>query len=195
MTAADMRMVELLLVEDNPGDVRLTQEALREGKLHNRLSLVGDGVEALAFLRHVGRYASAPRPDLILLDLGLPRKDGHEVIRELLDDPVLRAIPVAVLTASPENTDILISQRVPVRYFLTKPVDVGQLIALVATVRAFGLAIVRPPDDRADRRDRMVRASPAGRGAYASAQAARAMAQRELRVAKAAYELAYGALL
>lgn len=195
MTAADMRLVEILLVEDNPGDVRLTREALREGKLHNRLSVVSDGIEALAFLRRAGSHAAAPRPDLVLLDLGLPRKDGREVLREMLDDPALRAIPVAVLTASQQNTDILIGERLPAGYFLTKPVDVGQLLALVATIRAFGLAIVRPTDDRADRRDRVVRASPAARGAYATAQAARGVAQRDLRVAEAAYDLAYHALL
>lgn len=195
MHTTDMRLVEILLAEDNPGDVRLTQEALREGKLRNHLSVVGDGVEAMAFLRRTGRYAVAPRPDLILLDLGLPRKNGHEVLREILDDPALRTIPIAVLTASPQNTDILISQRLPAENFLTKPVDIGQLLALVARVEDFGLAIIRPTHDRATRREQVIRSCPAARGAFARAQAACALARRDLLLAEAAYELAYGALL
>src|SRR5512134_998533 len=102
-----MEAIDILLVEDNPGDVRLTQEALRDSKLHNHLSVVSDGVEALAFLRREGVYADAPRPGIILLDLNLPRKDGREVLREVKEDDDLKRIPVVVLTTSNDEQDIL----------------------------------------------------------------------------------------
>src|SRR4051794_24701063 len=117
------RPVEILLVDDSPGDVRLTREALREGKIRNNLSVVTDGVEALAFLRREGRYAGAPRPDVILLDLNLPRKDGREVLAEIKADDRLRRIPVVILTTSADERDILRAYELHANCYITKPVD------------------------------------------------------------------------
>ena len=115
--------INILLVEDNPGDVRLTVEALREGKVHNHLSVARDGVEALAFLRQQGEFADAPRPDVILLDLNLPKKDGREVLAEIKADERLRRIPVVVLTTSKAEEDILRSYALHANCYVTKPVD------------------------------------------------------------------------
>jgi CheY-like chemotaxis protein len=139
--------VEILLVEDNPGDVRLTQEALRESKLHNNLSVARDGVEALAFLRREGPYATAPRPDLILLDLNLPRKDGREVLAEIKSDPHLRAIPVVVLTTSQAEQDIAQSYNLHANCYVTKPVDLEQFITVVQSIEGFWFSIVTLPND------------------------------------------------
>src|ERR687884_1433856 len=117
------RAIEILLVEDSPGDVRLTREALRDGKVRNNLSVVTDGVEALAFLRREGRYADAPRPDLILLDLNLPKKDGREVLAEIKADPNLRRIPVVVLTTSEAEQDIVETYNLHANCYVKKPVD------------------------------------------------------------------------
>lgn len=114
--------IEILLVEDNPGDVRLTEEALKEGKVINRLSVVGDGVEAMAsYLRKEGGYAEAVTPDLILLDLNLPRKDGREVLRDVKSDPALRKIPIVVLTTSKDERDILKSYDLHANCYITSP--------------------------------------------------------------------------
>src|SRR4051812_24241643 len=115
--------VEILLVEDNPGDVRLTIEALKEGKVRNRLNVAKDGVEALDFLYRRGAFANAPRPDIILLDLNLPRKDGREVLQEIKKDPKLRRIPVVVLTTSSAEEDVVRSYDLHVNCYITKPVD------------------------------------------------------------------------
>jgi CheY-like chemotaxis protein len=139
--------VEILLVEDNPGDVRLTQEALRESKLHNNLSVARDGVEALAFLRREDPYATAPRPDLILLDLNLPRKDGREVLAEIKSDPHLRAIPVVVLTTSQAEQDIAQSYNLHANCYVTKPVDLEQFITVVQSIEGFWFSIVTLPND------------------------------------------------
>jgi len=136
--------IEILLVEDNPADVRLTQEALREGKVKNNLSVARDGEEALAFLR---RY-DAPRPDLILLDLNLPRRDGREVLKEIKDDPQLRMIPVVVLTTSAAESDILKSYSLHANCYITKPVDLDQFITVVKSIDDFWLTIVRLPPDQ-----------------------------------------------
>jgi chemotaxis family two-component system response regulator Rcp1 len=137
--------IEILLVEDNPGDVRLTVEALKEGKVRNRLSVVEDGVEALAFLRQEGKYADAPRPDVILLDLNLPRKDGRAVLAEIKADESLRRIPVVVLTTSSSEQDILRSYDLHANCYITKPVDLEQFIEVVKGIEEFWLTIVKLP--------------------------------------------------
>jgi CheY-like chemotaxis protein len=139
--------IEILLVEDNPADVRLTQEALREGKVRNRLSVARDGAEALAFLRREGAFAAAPRPDLILLDLNLPRKDGREVLAEVKQDPVLRRIPVVVLTTSSAEVDILKSYELHANCYITKPVDLEQFVTVVRSIDDFWLTVVRLPGE------------------------------------------------
>lgn len=142
------RPAQFLLVEDNPGDVRLTREALNEGKLRNHLNIVGDGVEALAFLRREGKYASAPRPDLVLLDLNLPRKDGREVLAEIKADPILKRIPVVIITSSEAEQDVLASYDLHVNCYVSKPVDLEQFIKVVRSIETFWLTIVKLPSDR-----------------------------------------------
>ncbi len=137
--------VEILLVEDNPGDVRLTVEALKEIKIRNRLWVVNDGIEALEFLRHEGRFADSPRPDLILLDLNLPRKDGSEVVAEIKNDPELKRIPVVILTTSAAERDIIRSYESHANCYLTKPVDFLQFIGVMRSVENFWLTIVKLP--------------------------------------------------
>jgi CheY-like chemotaxis protein len=137
--------IEILLVEDNPGDVRLTQEAFKEGKVNNSLNVAGDGVEALAFLRQEGKYANVPRPDVILLDLNLPKKDGREVLAEIKDDPDLRRIPVVVLTTSQAEQDILKSYNLHANCYITKPVDLERFITVVKSIETFWLSVVKLP--------------------------------------------------
>ena len=139
------RPIEILLVEDNSGDVRLTIEALKEGKVRNRLSVARDGVEALAFLRREGPHASAPRPDLILLDLNLPRLDGREVLAEIKGDARLRRIPVVVLTTSKAEEDILRTYDLHANCYINKPVDLDQFISVVRSIDDFWLSVVRLP--------------------------------------------------
>ena len=141
-----MKAVEILLVEDNPGDVRLTREALKEGKMHNNLSIVQDGVEALRFLRKEGDFASAPTPDIILLDLNLPRKPGHEVLREIKGDELLRRIPIVILTTSADEGDILASYELHANCYITKPVDLQQFITIVQNIENFWFSIVKLPN-------------------------------------------------
>jgi len=137
--------VEILLIEDNPGDVRLTKEVLMEGKVPNNLQVVGDGVEAMALLRRENSYAKAPRPDLILLDLNLPRKDGREVLREIKADRQLKRIPVVVLTTSDADEDILKSYDLCANCYITKPVDLYQFIRVIRSIETFWLTIVTLP--------------------------------------------------
>lgn len=137
--------IEILLVEDNPGDVRLTREAFKEGKVRNNLSVASDGVEALAFLRREGKYANAPRPDVILLDLNLPRKDGREVLAEIKEDPDLRRLPVVVLTTSQAEQDILKSYNLHANCYITKPVDLERFITVVKSIETFWLSVVKLP--------------------------------------------------
>ena len=139
------RPIEILLVEDNPGDVRLTVEAFNEGKVRNNLSVVADGVEALAFLRREGKNADAARPDLILLDLNLPKKDGREVLAEIKEDSNLRRIPVVVLTTSEEEKDILQAYDLRANAYITKPVDLDQFLTVVRSIEDFWLTIVKLP--------------------------------------------------
>ncbi|MEN6351162.1 MAG: response regulator [Syntrophomonas sp.] len=139
------RPIEILLVEDNPGDVRLAREALKDSKLLNNLYDVGDGVEALMYLRNQGKYANMPRPDLILLDLNLPKKDGREVLAEIKNDDDLKRIPVAVLTMSKDEQDILASYNLHANCYITKPVDLDQFVTVVQTVKNFWFTIVTLP--------------------------------------------------
>ena len=141
----DGRAVEVLLIEDNPGDVRLTREALKEAKVHNNLSVVNDGLDAMSFLRREGRFAQAPRPDLVLLDLNMPRKDGREVLAEVKADPDLRRIPVVVLTTSKAEEDILRSYDLHANSYVTKPVDFEQFMKVVRSIEEFWLSVVKFP--------------------------------------------------
>ncbi len=139
--------IEILLVEDNPGDIRLTREGLKEGRIFNNLSVVEDGVEAMAFLRREGDYADAPRPDLVLLDLNLPKKDGREVLKEIKSDPKLRRIPVVILTTSRAEEDIMGTYDQHANCYITKPVDFDQFVNVVKTIEDFWLTIVRLPPE------------------------------------------------
>ncbi|HEY0154283.1 MAG TPA: response regulator [Longimicrobium sp.] len=139
------RPIEVLLVEDNPGDVRLTREALKEGKVSNNLHVAPDGVEALAFLRREGRYAAAVRPDLILLDLNLPRKGGREVLEEIKNDPALRHIPVVILTSSQAEQDIARAYDLHANCYISKPVDLDQFIRVVRSIEEFWFTVVKLP--------------------------------------------------
>jgi len=141
------RPIEILLVEDNAGDARLATEALREAKVHNNLYWVPDGEEALAFLRREGAHAQAARPDLILLDLNLPRKDGREVLQEIKADPGLRRIPVVVLTTSQAEEDILRAYNLNANCYISKPVDLDQFIKVVRSIEDFWLSIVKLPSE------------------------------------------------
>ena len=141
----DAKPIEILLIEDNPGDVRLTKEVLMEGKVRNHLQVVGDGVEAMAFLRRENNYAEAPRPDLILLDLNLPKKDGREVLQEIKEDGEFKCIPVVVLTTSEADEDILRSYDLAANCYITKPVDLDQFIRVIKTIETFWLTIVKLP--------------------------------------------------
>jgi two-component system, chemotaxis family, response regulator Rcp1 len=139
--------VEILLVEDNPGDARLTQEALKDGRVYNKLTVVPDGVEAMAFLKREGRYATAPQPDLILLDLTLPKKDGRQVLQEIKADERLRRIPVVVLKSSSAEQDVLRSYGLHANCYVTKPVDLDQFIAAVKAIENFWLTVVTLPPE------------------------------------------------
>jgi CheY-like chemotaxis protein len=139
------RSVEILLVEDNPGDVRLTLEALKEGKMRNHLSVAEDGAEALAFLRREGKHTGAPRPDLIFLDLNLPKKDGREVLAQIKKDDNLKSIPVVILTTSKAEEDIIKTYNLHANCYVTKPVDLEQFIKVVRTIEDFWFSIVKLP--------------------------------------------------
>jgi len=138
-------VVDILLVEDNPGDVRLTREAMKEAKVRNQLHVVSDGVEAIAFLRRQGTYANAVRPHLILLDLNLPRKDGREVLAEIKQDTDLRRIPVVILTTSEAEVDILKAYDLHANCYIAKPVDIEQFLTVVKSIEDFWITIVKLP--------------------------------------------------
>lgn len=137
--------IHILLVEDNPGDIRLTKEVLKEGKIRNDLSVVTDGEEALLFLKKEGKYTDARSPDIILLDLNLPKKDGRQVLAEIKTDPVLMLIPVIVLTTSSAEKDILNMYSIHANCYITKPVDFDQFINVVKSIENFWLSIVKLP--------------------------------------------------
>ncbi len=140
-----VRVIDILLVEDNPGDVRLAQEALKESKVRNRLFVVADGVEAMAFLRQQGIYADKPRPDLILLDLNLPRKSGREVLAEIKNDENLKRIPVVILTVSKAEEDIVKCYNYHANCYITKPLDFNQFMEVTKAIEEFWLTIVKLP--------------------------------------------------
>ena len=142
--------IEILLVEDNPGDVRLTQEALKEGKVLNQMDIASDGVDALAYLRRTGSHIHAPRPDLILLDLNLPKKNGREVLAEIKSDASLKRIPVVVLTTSSAEQDILESYDLHANAFITKPVDLIQFMNIIKSIEDFWLTVVTLPPEGAE---------------------------------------------
>jgi CheY-like chemotaxis protein len=138
-------LAQILLVEDSPSDVELTIDAMREAKVANEMSVVADGVEAMAFLKRDGGYEDAPRPDLVLLDLNLPRKNGAEVLAEIRADDQLRCIPVAVLTTSNAESDVLRSYELGANCFITKPVGLTQFLEVIYAIEGFWLTIVRLP--------------------------------------------------
>jgi chemotaxis family two-component system response regulator Rcp1 len=141
----DNRPVEILLVEDNPGDERLTREALKEGKVYSNLHWVKDGVEAMEFLRRSGKFSDAPRPDIILLDLNLPKKDGREVLQDIKADTELKRIPVVVLTTSKAEEDVLRTYNLHANCYVTKPVDLEKFIVVVKSIDVFWLTVVTLP--------------------------------------------------
>jgi CheY-like chemotaxis protein len=147
-SAIECGPIEILLVEDNPGDVRLTMEALKEGRFANIINVAVDGFEAMAFLRREGKYANAPKPDLILLDLNLPKKNGREVLAEIKMDSKLKRIPVVILTSSQAETDIVATYNLHANCYITKPVDFEQFIRVVRSIEDFWFAVVKlPPRD------------------------------------------------
>ncbi len=137
--------IEVLLVEDDPGDVLMTREAFEDYKVHNNLAVVTDGAEALAYIRREGQYADVPRPDLVLLDLNLPRRDGREVLAEIKNDPELRQIPVVVLTTSQADEDVLRSYQLHANAYVTKPVDFDRFISVVRRIDEFFVSVVKLP--------------------------------------------------
>lgn len=142
-----MKAIEILLVEDNPGDARLTREALSMSKVRNNLHRASDGEEAMRFLRHEGAFGGVPTPDLILLDLNLPRRDGREVLEDIKSDPQLKHIPVVILTSSQAEEDILRSYRLHANCFITKPVDLEQLTKVVQGIEQFWFTLVKLPPE------------------------------------------------
>ncbi len=145
MTQPNGRPIEILLVEDNPGDVRLTREALTEGKVNNNLYVAKDGVEALDFLLRQGEFSDAVQPDLILLDLNLPRMDGRELLARIKNEPDLRRIPVVILTTSKAEADIVKTYDLHANCYITKPVDLEQFIVVVQSIESFWMTIVKLP--------------------------------------------------
>jgi CheY-like chemotaxis protein len=156
MSYSQLRSIEILLVEDSPSDTQLTIEALREAKVHNRLSVVEDGVQALAFLRRQGPFADAPRPDLIMLDLNLPCRDGREVLAEIKADEDLKTIPVVVLTTSHAEQDVRRAYEQHANCYVTKPVGFEQFLEVVKSIESFWLCLVTLPPGTT--------AAPASRG-------------------------------
>ncbi|TAN62821.1 response regulator [bacterium] len=139
------KLIEILMVEDNPADVRLTREAFKDAKMLNNMHVTIDGEEAMEFLRRAGKFKTAPRPDLILLDLNLPKKDGREVLAEIKNDPELKRIPVVVLTTSDDERDIFKAYDLHVNAYITKPVDLDQFMKIVEAVEDFWLSVVKLP--------------------------------------------------
>ena len=145
MAREQMKSVDVLLVEDNPADVRLTTEAIKDVKMKNNLFVVQDGIEAIRFLRKEGEYSLVPRPDLILLDLNLPKKDGREVLAEIKADPELKTIPVVVLTSSKAEEDILKAYKLHANCYTTKPVNFERFVEVVQSIEGFWFSVVKLP--------------------------------------------------
>ncbi|WP_335998758.1 response regulator [Halorientalis halophila] len=147
MTPEQQTPIEVLLAEDNPGDVKLTEKAFERGNVINNLNVVNDGVEAMSYLRQEGEYEDSPRPDLILLDLNMPRMDGKEVLAEIKEDPDLKRIPVVILTSSEAEEDIINSYDLHANAYLTKPVDFDGFLEVVNTIEDFWLTVVKVPPE------------------------------------------------
>lgn len=145
-TSPQVKPIEILLVEDNPGDVDLAKEALLGSKVFNTLHVAVDGVQAMEFLRQQGRFAAVPRPDLVLLDLNLPKKDGREVLAEIKSDVELKRIPVVILTTSQDEADVLNSYNLHANCYITKPIDLSQFLKVVKSIEDFWLTIVKLPN-------------------------------------------------
>jgi len=148
MKSRETRPIVILLVEDNPGDVRLTREAFRDAKVHNNIVVVGDGLEAMAYLKQENKYANTVRPDLILLDLNLPRMNGFEVLDAIKVDESLKRIPVVILTTSQAEQDIIYSYNLYANAYVTKPVDLEQFIAAIRAIEGFWLEVVKLPNGK-----------------------------------------------
>lgn len=148
MKTVSGKPIEILLVEDNPGDVRLTQEALNDARVANTMHVAKDGVEAMRFLRKEGEYSDVPRPDLVLLDLNLPKKDGREVLAEIKEDSDLRRIPVVILTTSEDEADVSKAYDSHANCFITKPVDLDQFMTVVRSIEGFWLTVVQLPNGK-----------------------------------------------
>ena len=148
MTTQYSKPIEILLVEDNPGDVRLTRESLYDARIHNNMIVASDGLEAMACLRREGEYGDATRPDLILLDLNLPRMNGFEVLNAIKEDPHLKRIPVVVLTTSQAEQDIIQSYNLYANAYVTKPVDLEQFVKVLKSIEDFWLEIVKLPNGK-----------------------------------------------
>jgi two-component system, chemotaxis family, response regulator Rcp1 len=145
LTYEDTTNFEVLLVEDSPGDVRLTREALKDAKVHINLHVAADGMQAMEFLKREGKYAGVPRPDLILLELNLPKKDGREVLEEIKENPALQSIPIVILTTSSSEEDVLKSYRLHANCYISKPVDLEGFLKVVKSIDSFWLTIVTLP--------------------------------------------------
>jgi two-component system, chemotaxis family, response regulator Rcp1 len=148
LNASSLHPIEILLVEDNPGDSRLAKEALKESKLKNNLYIAEDGVEAMNFLYKTGKYSKMPRPDLVILDLNLPKKDGREVLAEIKNDDNLKRIPVVILTISKAEEDILKTYNLHANCYVTKPLDLDQFMKVVRSIEDFWLTIVKLPNGK-----------------------------------------------
>jgi chemotaxis family two-component system response regulator Rcp1 len=146
---SELNLITILLVEDNPGDVRLVQEIFQDGKIYNRLQIARDGEQAMDFIRQRGDFKDAPRPDLILLDLNLPKKNGAEVLEEIKNDPILHSIPIIILTASKAEEDIARAYDHYANCYLTKPIDLNQFISVIQQIKTFWLSIVQLPGGKA----------------------------------------------
>ena len=145
----DAEPIEVLLVEDSPGDVRLTREAFKDAKVHINMHVASDGMQAMAFLKREGEYTNALRPDMILLDLNLPKKDGREVLEEIKESTTLKSIPVVILTTSASEADILKSYRLHANCYITKPVGLGGFLEVIKSIDSFWLSVVKlPREDR-----------------------------------------------
>ena len=139
--------IEILLVDDNPGDVRLVIESLKDGKIANHMNVVWDGVEAMEFLRRLGKFSESPSPDIVLLDLNMPKKGGHEVMAEMKEDPLLKDIPVVVLTTSDADMDIIKSYDKDVSCYVTKPLDSDKFVEAVRSIGSFWLTVVKMTEE------------------------------------------------
>jgi CheY-like chemotaxis protein len=147
MTHESLDVIDVLLVEDDPGDVLMTREAFADYKIHNRLHVVNNGIDAMAFLRRTGEYANVPTPDLVLLDLNLPRMSGREVLAEIKADAALRTIPVVVLTTSDSEDDVKSSYSLHANAYVTKPVDFERFVDVVRQIDEFFVSVVRLPNN------------------------------------------------